>query len=50
MTTLNTTAVKHNVTVNNSNTVGRALLVRKLNRLLAQMGRALNTASLVRSK
>jgi len=50
MTTLNTAANKHNVTGKRSNAVGRALLVRRLNQLLAKMGQALNTGSLVRSK
>ncbi|MBZ9612070.1 hypothetical protein [Rheinheimera maricola] len=50
MTTLNTAAVKHNVTTKRSNAIGRALLIRKLNRLLANIGRAMHTSSLVRSK
>ena len=50
MTTLNTAADKHNVTGKRSNAVGRALLIRRINHLLAKMGQALNTSSLVRSK
>lgn len=50
MTTLNTAANKHSVTAKRSNTVGRALLIRRINAVLAKMGQALNTSSLVRSK
>lgn len=50
MTTLDTAADKHNVTAKRSNAVARALLARKVNRLLARMGQALNTASMVISK
>lgn len=47
MTTLNTAADKHNVTAKRSNAVARALLVRKLNLLLAMMGKALNVHAMV---
>ncbi|WP_240223370.1 hypothetical protein [Rheinheimera hassiensis] len=50
MTTLSTAADKHNVTGKRSNAVGRALLIRRINYLLAKMGQALNTSSLVRNK
>lgn len=50
MTTLNTAADKHNVTGKRSNAIGRALLIRRINHFLAQIGRALNTGSMVRSK
>jgi hypothetical protein len=50
MTTLNTTADKHSVSTKRSNAIARALLVRKVNRLLAMMGQALNTSSMVLSK
>ncbi len=50
MTTLNTAADKTAVTGKRSNTIGRALLNQRVNRLLAQLGQALNTSTLVKSK
>jgi hypothetical protein len=50
MTTLNTAADKHNVTVKRSNAIARALFIRKINRLLSMMGKALNTSSMVLNK
>ncbi|MEH8021367.1 MULTISPECIES: hypothetical protein [Rheinheimera] len=50
MTTLNTTADKHDVSAKGSNAVARALFIRKLNNWLTMMGRALNTSSMVISK
>lgn len=50
MTTLNTAADKHNVTAKRSNAIARVLLARKVNRLLAKMGQALNISSMSVSK
>jgi hypothetical protein len=50
MTTLNTAANKHNVSVKRSNVVARALFARKVNRLLSKMGQALSTSTMVISK
>ncbi len=50
MSTLNTAATKQNLTARRSNVIARALFVRKLNKLLSLMGRALNTAAMSVSK
>ncbi|WP_166835920.1 hypothetical protein [Rheinheimera pleomorphica] len=50
MTTLDTAADKHRVSATRSNAVARALLLRKLNRLLALFGRVMHSSSLVNSK
>ena len=50
MATLHSTADKTTVTTKSSPNIGRALLVRKINRLLSMIGKTLNTASLVVSK
>jgi hypothetical protein len=50
MTTLNTTADKHNVSAKRSNAIASALLVRKANLLLAKLGKALNVSSMVITK
>lgn len=50
MATLHTTADKTTVTTKRSANIGRALLVRKVNRFLSMIGKALNTGSLVINK
>ena len=50
MTTLNTAADKHTVTGKRSNAVGRALLIRRINYLLAKMGQALNMSAMALTK
>lgn len=50
MTTLNTAAEKHHVTAKRSNALARVLLARKVNRLLAKMGQALNMSAMTVTK
>lgn len=50
MTTLNSAVNKQATVARRNSTIGRALLIRRLNRLLALMGQALNTAQMARMK
>lgn len=50
MTTINSAVNKQTISAKPDNSMRRALLIRRLNLLLAAMGRALNTSSMVSSK
>ena len=50
MTTINSAVNKQTIAAKQGNSIRRALLIRRLNLLLASMGRVLNTSSMVRSK
>ena len=50
MTTINSAVNKQPIVAKQDHSIHRALLIRRLNQMLAAMGRALNTSSMVNSK